>query len=102
MAKEIIDKVLDIERACEKSIEDAKLKAESIKAEAKTSSKNYYEQKVREARDLYEKKIGEAKAKAKAVIEEVSKTAELEKNKLLDQIKGKQDKAIKEVIDSLV
>lgn len=102
MAKEIIDRVLDVEKLCEKTLEDAKNKAENIVISAKEASKNDYDLLIKKAKDEMTEKISDATSQAKIAVENAEKDAMAEKDRMMTNVKSRQDKAIKEIIDSLV
>lgn len=102
MSEGIINQILEVEKNCDQSVEDAKKKAETIKSEAKVNSKNYYDTSVRNAFSEYQKKVDAANEKAKQAIDEATKSAGDLKNQILSKTKAKQDKAIDAIIAELV
>lgn len=102
MQDNIINQVLDVEKTCETDLENAKLKAETMKSDAKVNSKNYYDKAVRDAQNEYQNKVDQALLQAKHTVDEAVKSQAGSKERLLENIKTKQNEAIEVIINELV
>lgn len=98
----IINQVLDVEKTCEADLENAKLKAETMKSDAKVNSKSYYDKALRNAQDEYQTKIDQALLQAKHAVDEAVKSSQGSKARILENIKSKQNEAIELVIKELI
>lgn len=102
MAKEIIDKILTAEKENIESVENAKITAEKNLSVAKNEAINFYKEEIKKAKDDYNKAIDAAKKEADMIIKKAEDDSLLERDKFINSLKSKQDKALDQIIQSII
>lgn len=102
MAKEIIDKILTAEKENIESVENAKITAEKNLSAAKNDAVNFYKEEIKKAKDDYNKAINAAKKEADMIIKKAEDDSLLERDKFINSLKSKQDKALDQIIQSII
>lgn len=102
MAKEIIDKILTAEKENIESVENAKITAEKNLSAAKNDAVNFYKEEIKKAKDDYNKAIDAAKKEADMIIKKAEDDSLLERDKFINSLKSKQDKALDQIIQSII
>lgn len=102
MAKEIIDKILTAEKENIESVENAKITAEKNLSAAKNEAINFYKEEIKKAKDDYNKAIDAAKKEADIIIKKAEDDSLLERDKFINSLKSKQDKALDQIIQSII
>ena len=102
MAKEVITKILEIEKENAVNLENAKLSAAQMVRDARTNAENFYNEEVSKAKEGFEKAILEARQESEKVIEKARSKEKDDATSIVSDFAKKKEKAIKEILESLV
>ena len=101
MAREIIEKIKEIEKKNTQKLQEAEMTAARMIAQSKEKAAAERDSRIRAAKASSEQKISEASEKAQGLIAGAQKEAEEEKRKIRDRLQNRISEAAEAVILSL-